>query len=395
MLEKRLKDPGDELKLVIVRDMWLTGFDAPCLHTLYIDKPMQGHGLMQTITRVNRVWKDKPDGLIVDYIGIGQELKKSIAQYTNLVKRGGSPVDFIEESLVILKDTLNVIRDLFHGFDYSTFRNSAYDALKLLPLAMEHIVSFDNEDDGHGRNRGVKRFLDQVVKLTKAQALAGTHPEALELREEIAFIQAVRSALVKHTKTQAGISAVEKEAALRQLVAKGVLVGAVTDLFLSLGLERPDISILDEQFLDEVAKLPQRNLAAELLQRLIDDEIQSRRRKNTTQQALFSAKLEEAIAKYRARALTTQQVIEELIKLAKEINAAKPPEGMNTDEFAFYAGSRPSSNRTTTSHAPKCSETILCSLRYSGYSGFPTTRYRKHAFWVARSARSCRLTHCH
>lgn len=335
-LEKRLKDPTDELKLVIVRDMWLTGFDAPCLHTLYADKPMQGHGLMQTIARVNRVWKDKPGGLIVDYIGIGPELKKAIAQYTRTVKGGRSPVDFIETALAILKETIGIIREMYHGFDYERFSHSAQHALILLPAAMEHIVTFDSEDDGHGRNRGVKRYLDQVAKLTKAQALAGTHPEAIPIREEIAFFQAVRSALVKHTKTNAGMSAVEKEAALRQLVSKGVIVGAVSDLYKSLGIERPDISILDELFLDEVAKLPQRNLAAELLQRLIDDEIHSRGRKNTTQEALFSSKLEAAIAKYRARALTTQQIIEELIKIAKELNASRPPNDMSTDEFAFY-----------------------------------------------------------
>lgn len=336
LLEKRLKDPEDELKLVIVRDMWLTGFDAPCLHTLYVDKPMQGHGLMQTIARVNRVWKDKPGGLVVDYIGIGPELKKAIAQYTRTTKRGASPIDFIDTALVLLKDTLEVIRRMFHGFNYSRFRESAKDALILLPAAMEHVVSFDSEDDGHGRNRGVKRYLDAVAKLTKAQALAGTHPEAIEVREEVAFFQAVRSALVKHTRTNTSMSAVEKEAALRQLVSKGVIVGAVTDLYTTLGLDRPDISILDEQFLEEVAKLPQRNLAAELLQRLIDDEIHARGRKNTTQEALFSSKLEEAIAKYRARALTTQQVIEELLKLAKELNATRPPDDMSADEFAFY-----------------------------------------------------------
>lgn len=336
LLEKRLKDPDDPLKLVIVRDMWLTGFDAPCLHTLYIDKPMQGHGLMQAIARVNRVWKDKPGGLVVDYIGIGHELKMAIAQYTKYAKKSTRPVDFIEEALVILKDTVNVIRGLFHGFDYSGFSQSPYDALRLLPLAMEHVVSFDNEDDGHGRNRGVKRYLDQVSRLTKAQALAGTHDEALNLREEIAFFQAVRVALIKHTKITIGINEVEKEAALRQLVSKGVLVGAVTDLYKTLGIDRPDISILDEQFLEEMSHLPQKNLAAELLQRLIDNEIRSRGRKNTTQQFLFSSKLEESIAKYRARALTTQQVIEELIALAKEMNAARPPEGMTTDEFAFY-----------------------------------------------------------
>lgn len=336
LLEKRLKDENDELKLVIVRDMWLTGFDAPCLHTMYADKPMQGHGLMQTIARVNRVWKDKPGGLIVDYIGIGPELKKAIAQYTRTVKRGGSPVDFIDTALSILKDTMDVIRGIFHGFEYGGFKVSAQQALMLLPAAMEHIVSFDSEDDGHGRNRGVKRFQDQVAKLTKVQALAGTHPDALPFREEIAFFQAVRSALVKHTKTNNTMGAVEKEAALRQLVSKGVIVNGVSDLYRTLGIERPDISILDEGFLEEVAKLPYRNLAAELLQKLIDDEIHARGRKNTTQEAIFSSKLEEAIAKYRARALTTQQVIEVLLEIAKDLNAAQPPDGMSADEFAFY-----------------------------------------------------------
>ena len=336
LLEKRLKDENDELKLVIVRDMWLTGFDAPCLHTMYVDKPMQGHGLMQTIARVNRVWKDKPGGLIVDYIGIGPELKKAIHQYTRTVKRGGSPVDFIETALSILKDTKDVIRGMFHGFEYGGFKVSAQQALMLLPAAMEHIVSFDSEDDGHGRNRGVKRFQDQVAKLTKAQALAGTHPDALLLREEIAFFQAVRAALIKHTKTNITMNAVEKEAALRQLVSKGVIVNGVSDLYKTLGIDRPDISILDEGFLAEVAKLPHQNLAAELLQKLIDDEIHARGRKNTTQESIFSSKLEEAIAKYRARALTTQQVIEALIEIAKELNAAQPPDGMSADEFAFY-----------------------------------------------------------
>jgi len=336
LLERRLKDPKDELRIVIVRDMWLTGFDAPCLHTLYIDKPMEGHSLMQAIARVNRVWKDKPGGLIVDYIGIGEELKKAIAQYTRVRgKDRGKPVEFLESAVAILKDTLDVIRRMFQGFDYSAFRKSPQEALRLLPLAMNHICQFDpTEKDG--RNCGVKRFLDQVARLTRAQALAGTHREALALREEIAFLQAVRAGLVKHTKAGAGMSTIEKEAALRQLVAKGVLVEGVTDLYKTLGIEKPDISVLDEEFLAQVAKLPMKNLAIELLQRLLDDEISSRAKKNTTQGALFSKKLDEAIKKYRNRAITTQQVIEELLNLAHEVNAAKPPEDMTGDEYAFY-----------------------------------------------------------
>lgn len=337
LLEKRLKDPNDELRIVIVRDMWLTGFDVPCLHTLYLDKPMQGHGLMQAIARVNRVWKDKPGGLVVDYIGIGEELKKAIAQYTQVRgKNRGKPIEFVEGALTILKDTVDVIRTMFHGFDYSSFSDSPQEALRLLPLAMDHICKFDPEDDGHGRNRGIKRYLDQVARLTKAQALAGTHTEALFYREEIAFFQAVRAALAKYAKADKDMNKVEREAAMRQLVAKGVLVEGVTDLYKTLGLERPDISVLDEEFLAQVAKLPTKSLAAELLQRLVKDEIKSRGKKNKTQEAKFSKKLAEAITKYRNRALTTKQVIEELLNIAKEIKADTPPSDMSEDEFAFF-----------------------------------------------------------
>ncbi|HEX5353670.1 MAG TPA: type I restriction endonuclease subunit R [Rhodanobacteraceae bacterium] len=336
LLEKRFKDPDDPLQVVIVRDMWLTGFDAPPVHTLYVDKPMQGHGLMQAIARTNRIWKDKPGGLIVDYIGIGEELKKAIKQYTKDAGAEREPVDTSGAALQVLLDTLDVIRkEFFHGFDYAGFGNPK-KALALLGPAMEHILQVNPELDDKGRNLGVRSYLDQVAKLTTAQALAGTQPKAMSVREEIAFFQAVRVSLIKLTRAGSGRSRLEKEAALRQLVAKGVLVEGVNDIFATLGLGKPDISLLDEHFLKQIREMPTRNLAAELLERLLADQIKSRGRKNAIQGKEFTQKLEEAIAKYRNRGLTTAQVIEELIKLAQEINAARPPDGMSDEEFAFY-----------------------------------------------------------
>ncbi|MFC5571125.1 type I restriction endonuclease subunit R [Lysobacter yangpyeongensis] len=336
LLEKRFKDPDDALELVIVRDMWLTGFDAPPVHTLYVDKPMQGHGLMQAIARTNRIWSNKPGGLIVDYIGIGEELKKAIRQYTKESGSEREPVDTSGLALKILLDTLDVIRrELFHGFDYSGF-DDPKKALALLAPAMEHVLQVDPEPDEKGRNRGVRSYLDQVAKLTKAQALAGTLAPAMAVREEIAFFQAVRVCLIKLTRAGEIRSRIEKEAALRQLVAKGVLVEGVNDVFATLGLGRPDISLLDEEFLKQIREMPTKNLAAELLERLIADQVRARGLRNAIQGKEFTEKLEEAISRYQNRALTTVEVIEELIKLAKEINAAKPPHDMSEEEFAFY-----------------------------------------------------------
>ena len=336
LLEKRFKDADDPLELVIVRDMWLTGFDAPPVHTLYVDKPMQGHGLMQAIARTNRIWQDKPGGLIVDYIGIGEELKKAIKQYTRDSGSEREPVDTSGRALQILLDTLDVLRkEFFQGFDYSGFQNSQR-ALALLGPAMEHILQLDPEPDEKGRNRGVRAYLDQVAKLTTAQALAGTLPEAMVVREEIAFFQAVRVSLIKLTRAGAGMSRFEKEAALRQLVAKGVLVEGVNDIYRTLGMSKPDISLLDEQFLAQIQAMPTKNLAAELLERLIADQIKARGQKNALQGKEFATKLEEAVNKYQNRALTTIEVIEVLIKLAKEINEARPPDGMSEEEYAFY-----------------------------------------------------------
>lgn len=235
MLEKRFKDDSDPLELVIVRDMWLTGFDAPPVHTLYIDKPMQGHGLMQAIARTNRIWRDKPGGLVVDYIGIGHELREAIKRYTKLAGDDREPVDTNGQALKILLDTLDVIRnEFFAKFDYSGFEEPK-KALALLGGAMEHLLQINPEPDEKGRNKGVRAYLDQVVKLTRAQALAGTAVQAMAVREEIAYFQAVRVCLVKLTLSGESRSQLEKEAALRQLVAKGVLVDGVNDVFATLG----------------------------------------------------------------------------------------------------------------------------------------------------------------
>lgn len=336
-IEKRFKDENDPLEIVIVRDMWLTGFDAPPVHTLYIDKPMQGHNLMQAIARTNRVWADKPGGLVVDYIGIGEELKKAIKQYTKDSGSEREPIDTSGQALTVLLDTLDVIRkEFFHTFDYSGFHNPK-KALSMLAPAMELILQIDPKPDGKIKNKGVKAYLDQVAKLTTAQALAGTNTTAMKYREEIAFFQAVRVSLIKLTRVDGeSKSRVEKEAALRQLVARGVLVEGVNDIFGTLGLKKPDISLLDEKFLEQVRAMPTKNLAAELLERLIADQIKSRSSKNAMKGKEFTAKLEEAIAKYQNRAITTLQVIEALINLAKEINTDKPLDGMTEDEFAFY-----------------------------------------------------------
>ncbi|MEW8509144.1 MAG: type I restriction endonuclease subunit R [Candidatus Thiodiazotropha sp.] len=340
LLKKRLRDPDDELEMVIVRDMWLTGFDAPPVNTLYVDKPMQGHGLMQAIARVNRVWRDKPGGLVVDYIGLGEELKKAIKTYTRDAKTDKPPVDVSGEALTILLDTIDAIRQTFFSdFDYSGFLDPQI-ALKLLGPAMNHLIKLEHEktekngDDKHGWT--VKKYLDAVARLGKAQALAGTHKEAIALREEIGFFQAIAASLRKHTAAGRKVSKAEKEAALRQLVAKGVIVEGVTDLFGTLGLDKPDIGLLDEAFLEQVRAMPHQNLAAELLQRLVSDAIKARGRKNAMQEVEFTEKLKESIQKYKNRGLTTVQIIDELIKMAKELNAAKPPDDMSDEEWAFY-----------------------------------------------------------
>ncbi len=331
-LEKRFKDPKDEFKVVIVRDMWLTGFDAPCLHTLYIDKPMRGHTLMQAIARVNRVFKDKPGGLVVDYIGIAHELKKALKEYVESGAQG-KPTFEAEEALPLLIEKIEIARGMLHGFDYQDFET---DAFELLPGAADHILGLPV--DSRGRD-GKQRFSDCVAAMTRAFALCCTLDEALVYREEIAFFQAIKVALTKHSTTGKKISDEEREHALRQIVSRAITSGEVIDIFAAAGLKKPDIGILSEEFLNEVRLMPQRNLAVELLERLLKDEIKSRFATNVVQDKKFSELLQQALTRYRNRAIETAQVIEELIAMAREFNEAAQRGddlGLSDAELAFY-----------------------------------------------------------
>ncbi|KAB0575670.1 type I restriction endonuclease subunit R [Ideonella dechloratans] len=325
-LERRYKDPADPFKLVIVRDMWLTGFDAPCMHTMYVDKPMKGHNLMQAIARVNRVFKDKPGGLVVDYIGIANELKAALKDYTQ-AKGKGKPTIAAEDALAVLQEKMDVLHDMLHGFDYSAFRTQAW---QLLPGVANHVLGLED---------GKKRFADTVLSASKAFALCCTLDEALKHRDELAFLQAVKAALTKFGSSGKKLSDEQKEHALRQIMSKAVVSAEVIDIFKAAGLNRPDIGILSDEFLEDVRHMKERNLAVELLERLLKDDIQSRFKTNVVQQAKFSELLQLSLQRYRARAIETAQVIEELIEMAKKFQeAALRGErlGLNADEVAFY-----------------------------------------------------------
>lgn len=325
-LEKRFKDPTDTLKLVIVRDMWLTGFDAPCAHTMYVDKPMRGHNLMQAIARVNRVFKDKPGGLVVDYIGIATELKHALVEYTNS-KGKGRPTIQAEEALEILEEKVGILRAMLHGFDYAPFRTKA---LVLLAGACNHIL---------GQDDGKKRFADQVLAASKAFALCCTLDAALEFRDELAFFQAIKSALTKHGIQDKKLSDEAKEHALRQIISGALVSDEVIDIFATAGLNKPNIGILTDEFLDDVKHMEHCNLAVELLERLLKDDIKSRFATNVVQSAKFSDLLQASLTRYRNRAIETAQVIEELIAMAKSFNeAARRGDelGLTPEELAFY-----------------------------------------------------------
>lgn len=329
-LAKRFKDPADELKLVIVRDMWLTGFDCPSMHTMYIDKPMSGHNLMQAIARVNRVFRDKPGGLVVDYIGLADSLKRALANYTASGGRGDATIDQ-EQALVVFLEKYEIVRDMLHGFDYrSVISGPASGRIVGLTRAMEYVLALED---------GKKRYLPAVSTLTKAFALAVPNPKALVLRDEVGFFQELRAALVKTTGDEHGKSPDEMESAIRQLVSRAVASTEVIDIFAAAGMEKPDISIMSDEFLEEVQALPQRNLALELLKKLINDEIRSRSKKNVVQARSFAEMLEQSVRKYQNRAIETAEVIQELIRLARELReAGKRGEtlGLNEDEVAFY-----------------------------------------------------------
>ena len=325
-LERRYKDPTDPFKLVIVRDMWLTGFDAPCMHTMYIDKPMRGHNLMQPIARVNRVFRDKPGGLVVDYLGIANELKAALKDYTSAHGKGRPTID-AREALHVLLEKMDVLHGMLHGCDYAEFRTKAW---QLLPKVANHVL---------GQDDGKKRFADAVLAATKAFALCCTLDEALEHRDELAFLQAVKAAMTKHTTQDKKLTDEQKEHALRQILSKAVVSAEVIDIFQAAGLSRPDIGILSEQFLEDVRHMKERNLAVELLERLLNDEIKTRFKTNVVKAAKYSELLQESLKRYRNRAIETAQVIEELIVMAKKFHeeAMRGAElGLSPEERAFY-----------------------------------------------------------
>jgi len=329
-LAKRFKDPNDELQLVIVRDMWLTGFDCPSMHTMYVDKPMGGHNLMQAIARVNRVFRDKPGGLVVDYLGLADALKSALHTYTASGGKGQATIDQ-EQAVAVMQEKYEVVKDMLHGFDYAAILKAVPEQrMKGIAQAMEFVLGLED---------GKKRYLHAVSALSKAFALAVPHASALAIRDEVGLFQEIRSGLVKATVTESEKSPEEMESAIRQLVSRAVASTEVVDIFAAAGLEKPDISILSDEFLAEVQQLPQRNLALELLKKLINDEIKTRMRRNVVQARSFAEMLEEAIRKYQNRAIETAEVIEELIQLAKEMRQAQQRGenlGLTDDEVAFY-----------------------------------------------------------
>ena len=328
-LAKRFRDPSDPLQVVLVRDMWLTGFDAPSLHTMYVDKPMRGHGLMQAIARVNRVFRDKPGGLVVDYLGLAHELKRALATYTESGGTGQTALNQAEAVAVML-EKYEICCGLFHGSDRSRWTaGTPQERLALLPAAQEHILAQES---------GKERCVQAVRDLSRAFALAVPHDDAMRIRDDVAFFQAVQSVLSKRAAAEAWPEE-ELEHAVRQIVSRAVASDGVIDIFAAAGLEKPDISILSGEFLAEVRGMKRRNLAVELLQKLLKGELAARRRKNVVQARSFAEMLEETLSRYQNRAVEAAQVIEELIELAREMReaSARGDElGLSEDELAFY-----------------------------------------------------------
>jgi len=334
-LANRFKNPNDPFKVVIVRDMWLTGFDAPSLHTMYVDKLMRGHGLMQAIARVNRVFKDKPGGLVVDYLGLAHELKQALAVYTESGGHGDTAIDQ-EKAVVFMLEKYEICGDFFHGFDRARWMTGTpAQRLSILPAAQEHILKPENGESPDDKKR---RYMQAVTELSKAFALAVPHEKALAIRDDVGFFQAVRAALAKSTPERKK-SPEEMDLAIRQLVSEAVSSDEVIDIFAAAGLKRPDISILSEGFLRDVRGLPQKNVAVELLRKLLNNEIKVRSRTFLIQSRSFSEMLEAAIRKYQNRAIEAAAVIEELIQLAKEMREAEnrgEKLGLTDEEVAFY-----------------------------------------------------------
>jgi type I restriction enzyme R subunit len=330
-LEKRFKDPADPLRLVIVRDMWLTGFDAPCVHTLYVDKPMKGHNLMQAIARVNRVFKGKQGGLVVDYIGIGNELKAAMKEYTASKGRGTPTVD-AREAYSVLMEKLDVLHALLHGCDYSDFLTGGHSSLA---RAANHVLGLKPE----GGKDGKRRFADTTLALTQAFSLCCTLDEAKAVREEVAFMQAVKVILTKRDITAKKRTDEQRDEAIRQIISNAVVSEQVVDIFDAVGLDKPNIGLLDDEFLAQVQNLPEKNLAVELLERLLEGEIKSRFGSNVVQEKKFSDLLGNVIKRYQNRSIETAQVMEELVEMAKKFReAASRGEllGLTEDEVRFY-----------------------------------------------------------
>jgi type I restriction enzyme R subunit len=330
ILADRFKDPEDDLKLVIVVDMWLTGFDVPCLHTMYIDKPMKGHTLMQAIARVNRVYKDKTGGLIVDYIGIASDLKEALSFYADSGGKG-DPAKLQEEAVNIMLEKYEVVKNMFFGFDYQRyFSADTQDKLTIILQAEDFILGLED---------GKKRYIDAVTALSKAFAMAIPHPKAMEIKEEIAFFQALKSRLVKFERNGTENNGKNIETAIKQIIDSAIVSKGVLDVFDAAGIKKPDISILSDSFLEEIKGMKYKNVAIETLKKLLNDEIKGRIRINLVKSTSFMEALEELIKKYNNKILTAAEVIEELIKLAKDIKESdkEPKEmGLTDYEYAFY-----------------------------------------------------------
>lgn len=342
LLAKRAKDPKDTLKLVIVRDMWLTGFDAPSMHTMYIDKPMKGHGLMQAIARVNRVFRDKPAGLVVDYIGIAQNLKNALGQYSGSDQRQAGIDE--AEAVAVLLEKYEVVKAMYHGFDYARgLAGTPHQRLVVLAEAIEWILGRQHdaaakETSEDGKRHENRRYQDAVLALSKAFALSSASDEARDIRDEVGFFQTVRAALVKSAEGS-GKSSADREFAIQQILDRAVVSTEIVDILAAAGITTPDISILSDEFLAEVQQLEKKNLALEALRKLLNDEIRSRSKTNVVETKRFSERLEAAIARYHTNAISTVEVLQELIDLAKEVRAARrrgEDEGLSQDEIAFY-----------------------------------------------------------
>ncbi|MEZ8904668.1 type I restriction endonuclease subunit R [Vibrio sp. 10N.247.310.34] len=343
LFEKRYKDTDDELQLVIVRDMWLTGFDAPCCHTMYIDKPMKGHNLMQAIARVNRVFKDKPGGLVVDYIGIANELKNALKTYTNSQGKGQPTVD-TAEAFSVLMEKVDIIRGMFATpVDTKVFNyrpDFETDALRLLPGAVNHLSGLSHTDaNGKEVRDGKRRFLDVMAALTKAYSLCNTMDETHGYKNEIAFYSAIKTAFIKHSTVDKKRTDEERNTALKQILNNAVVADGVDDIFSMVGLDKPNIGLLSEEFLEDVKNMKEKNLAVELLEKLLRDEVKARMKNDVVQEKKYSERIMSTLQKYHNRSIETAQVLEELIQWAKEMQEdgeLLDKLNLSVDEIAFY-----------------------------------------------------------